>query len=228
MTCLTFNRLSLSYSNRSVIDDFSGEINKGDMVGVIGVNGSGKSTLMKGIAGLLKPSKGECLIQNKNSVAYLPQRSDINLNFPARVIDLVSLGLWRERHLLKRFCSHDRQKIESALTEVGLSEFEKAKLSTLSGGQLQRVLFARVIVQNCDLILLDEPFNSVDSNTINDLMALVCAWNKQGKTVLAVLHDIDLVKSYFPKTLFINHKKVLFDSTEMILNQGQVSNVIYG
>ncbi|TIM65249.1 MAG: ATP-binding cassette domain-containing protein, partial [Mesorhizobium sp.] len=117
--------------------------------------GSGKSTLMKGIVGVLKPMAGTVVRAPGVRAAYLPQQSELDRSFPARVVDLVSLGLWPRRGLLGRYTREDRDSVSQALMAVGLGGFEKRPIDTLSGGQLQRTLFARVLLQDADLILLD-------------------------------------------------------------------------
>jgi zinc/manganese transport system ATP-binding protein len=164
--CLTFNDLTLGYEKHPAVHHLTGPLQRGSLTAVVGANGSGKSTLMKGIVGILKPMSGLIRIAPEISVAYLPQQSEIDRSFPARVVDLVSLGLWPKRGLLGRFSSDDRAKGREALAAVGLGGFETRPIDTLSGGQMQRALFARVLLQDAKLILLDEPFNAVDERTV--------------------------------------------------------------
>ncbi len=183
------------------------------MTAVVGANGSGKSTLMKGIAGVLKPMAGRIERESNVRIAYLPQQSELDRSFPARVIDLVSLGLWPRRGLLGRHTPQDRQAVTDALEAVGLAGFERRALDTLSGGQLQRALFARVLVQDADLILLDEPFNAIDTRTVTDLIALIRRWHGEGRTVLVVVHDLDLVRRNFPEALLLARREVAWGDT---------------
>lgn len=165
--CLIFRDLSLGYNGQVAVEQLSGTVRTGSLTAVVGANGSGKSTLMKGIAGILAPMGGSFMRDSRSRLAYLPQKSELDTSFPARVIDLVSLGLWPRRGLLGRHRAEDHQAITDALRAVGLEDFEKRPLDSLSGGQLQRTLFARVLVQDADLILLDEPFNAIDSTTVS-------------------------------------------------------------
>ena len=145
---------------------------------MVGANGSGKSTLMKGIVGVLKPMAGEIVDAPGARAAYLPQQSELDRSFPARVVDLVSLGLWPRRGLLGRYTEEDRDVGQRGADRRSASSgFEKRPIDTLSGGQLQRALFARVLVQDAELILLDEPFNAVDAKTVGDLIALIKRWH---------------------------------------------------
>ncbi len=216
--CLEFKNLTLGYQGRAAIHHLSGAIERGSLTAIVGPNGSGKSTLMKGVAGILKPIGGSCISKAKR-LAYLPQQSEIDRSFPARVIDLVSLGLWQERRLLGRIRSEDRERLAGCLAAVGLSGFEKRPLDSLSGGQMQRALFARTMLQNADLILLDEPFNAIDERTIHDLVAMTKQWSAEGRTILCVLHDQALVATHFPRTLLIARGLVAWGATAEVLTR---------
>lgn len=211
--CLTFKDLTLGYSSHPAVHHLNGSIKTGSLTAVVGANGSGKSTLMKGIVGVLKPMAGSCTIAAGKRVAYLPQQSELDRSFPARVVDLVSLGLWPKRGLLGRYSREDREAVSEALMAVGLEGFEKRALDTLSGGQLQRALFARVLVQDADLILLDEPFNAVDAKTVGDLIKLIKRWHGENRTVMVVAHDLDLVRAHFPNTLLLARQPVAWGET---------------
>ncbi|NSX92202.1 zinc ABC transporter ATP-binding protein AztA [Agrobacterium tumefaciens] len=215
--CLTFTNLTLGYAGRAAVHHLDGDITKGSLTAVVGANGSGKSTLMKGIAGILKPLGGECRISAGISVAYLPQQSELDRSFPAQVRDLVALGLWPRRGLLGRHRSEDKAAMGRVMEAVGLSGFEKRNIDSLSGGQMQRALFARAMLQDAQLILLDEPFNAVDERTVTDLLVLIKAWVAEGRTVLAVLHDHQLVRQHFPQTLFLARRLVGLGPTADVL-----------
>lgn len=206
--CLTFCDLTLGYNRHPAVHHLNGVVGKGSLTAVVGGNGSGKSTLMKGIVGLLRPLGGSCAVAPGTRLAYLPQLSELDRSFPARVVDLVSLGLWPRRSLLGRHRAEDRQAVGDALMAVGLEGFEKRPVDSLSGGQLQRALFARVLVQDADLILLDEPFNAVDARTITDLVALIKNWHGEQRTVMVVVHDLDLVREHFPQALLLARRPI--------------------
>jgi len=210
--CLVFRDVTLGYNRHPAIHHMSGKIGAGSLTAVVGANGSGKSTLMKGIIGVLKPMDGE-ILHSTASIAYLPQQSELDRSFPARVVDLVSLGLWPRRGLLGRLRPEDRDAVTMALSAVGLEGFEKRPIDTLSGGQLQRALFARVLVQDAELILLDEPFNAIDARTVVDLVALIRRWHGENRTVMVVVHDLDLVRAHFPETLLLARQPVAWGST---------------
>ena len=212
-TCLAFHDLTLGYASHPAVHHLGGVVRKGSLTAIVGANGSGKSTLMKGVAGVLKPMEGRIERAADVRVAYLPQQSELDRAFPAQVIDLVSLGLWPRRGLLGRHTTKDRRSLQDALEAVGLAGFEKRPLDTLSGGQLQRALFARVLVQDADLILLDEPFNAIDAGTVHDLIGLIKRWHGENRTVLVVAHDLDLVRRDFPETLLLARRKVAWGNT---------------
>lgn len=214
--CLEFNNLTLGYHGHAAVHHLTGSVERGALTAIVGANGSGKSTLMKGIAGILKPISGDC-VTRFDRLAYLPQQSEVDRSFPARVIDLVSLGFWQSRGLLGRLTRNDKSRLTDCLAAVGLSGFENRPLDSLSGGQMQRALFARTLLQDADLILLDEPFNAVDERTVRDLVALIRQWAGEGRSVLAVLHDHALVREHFPQTLLIARKPIAWGPTPEVL-----------
>ncbi len=215
--CLTFRDLTLGYNSHPAIHHLSGTIRRGSLTAVVGANGSGKSTLMKGIVGVLKPMAGAVVRTPGVRTAYLPQQSELDRTFPARVVDLVSLGLWPKRGLLGRYTREDRESVSKALMAVGLGGFETRPIDTLSGGQLQRTLFARVLLQDADLILLDEPFNAVDAKTVGDLIHLIKRWHGEERTIMVVVHDLDLVRENFPETLLLARQPVAWGETRETL-----------
>jgi zinc/manganese transport system ATP-binding protein len=216
---LAFQDLTLGYDRRPAVHHLDGVVESGSLTAVVGPNGSGKSTLLKGIAGLLQPLGGAIVRSGigPGEVAYLPQQSDIDRSFPATVADLVALGLWRRRGMLGRITAADREAIDTALTAVGLSGFQRRGIDTLSGGQLQRALFARVLLQDARLILLDEPFNAIDTRTVADLITMIRRWHGEDRTVIVVLHDLDLVREHFPRTLLLARRPVAWGITQEAL-----------
>jgi zinc/manganese transport system ATP-binding protein len=185
----------------------------------VGPNGSGKSTLCKAIVGLLKPLGGRIARADTKAmpIAYLPQAAEIDRTFPAPVADLVALGLWRRSGPFGGLGRADRARIGEALGAVGLEGFGGRGLDTLSGGQMQRALFARVLLQDAPTILLDEPFAAVDEATVADLLGLVARWQGEGRTVIAVLHDLDMVRRHFPQTLLLAREPIAWGATAEVL-----------
>lgn len=215
--CITFNNLTLGYSSRAAVHHLGGIVRHGSLTALIGSNGSGKSTLLKGISGMIKPLSGSVTLAAGTRFAYLPQQSELDRSFPARVIDLVSLGLWPRRGLLGRHKQQDKEEITSALNAVGLEGFSDRPLDTLSGGQLQRALFARVLLQDANLILLDEPFNAIDEKTVADLLGMIKRWHSEKRTVLVVLHDLELARKNFPEALLLGREMVAWGDSQTTL-----------
>ncbi len=214
---IAFRDLTLGYNSHPAVHHLNGAVRKGTLTAVVGQNGSGKSTLMKGIVGILKPMAGACSVESGSRIAYLPQQSELDRSFPARVVDLVSMGLWPKRGLLHRHSRHDHEAVSQALLSVGLNGFETRPLDTLSGGQLQRALFARVLVQDADIILLDEPFNAIDSKTVADLIGVIQRWHANNLTVMVVAHDLDLVRRHFPETILLARGPIAWGKTSEAL-----------
>ncbi|WP_156850940.1 ABC transporter ATP-binding protein [Bartonella refiksaydamii] len=209
---LHFDDATLGYVNRIAIKNFSAKLKAGSLVAITGDNGAGKSTLLKTIAGLIKPIRGKITKPKKSRIAYLAQQCDIDQTFPIDVEALIKTGLWSFCGLWKNQRPY-YSKIQNALEMVGLTTLATRSLDTLSSGQLQRALFARIIVQDADIILLDEPFNGIDCNTQKDLLALIAHWQQQGRTVLTALHNPLIVQEYFPHMIHINKQNAFYGET---------------
>jgi zinc/manganese transport system ATP-binding protein len=216
---LHFSNLTLGYERHPAVHHLDGEVAQGALLAVVGPNGAGKSTLFKGIVGTLRPLAGriERGGLTVHDIAYLPQIADIDRTFPIHVYDMVAMGLWRRSGLFGGIGRKERHDIEKAIAAVGLTGFEDRPISTLSGGQMQRTLFARLLLQDANLIVLDEPFNAIDAKTSADLLDLVRRWHSERRTVLAALHDIDLVKRTFPQTLLLARTPVAWGDTAEVL-----------
>jgi zinc/manganese transport system ATP-binding protein len=216
---LQFRNLTLGYDRHPAVHHLTGTVADGVLLAVIGPNGAGKSTLLKGIVGVLRPLDGaiERAQVRKQDIAYLPQIAEIDRSFPITVYDLVAMGLWRRAGLFGGISKRQRDEIEKALSAVGLEGFEGRTIGTLSGGQMQRALFARLLLQDAQLILLDEPFTSLDAKTISDLLALIHRWHGERRTILIVLHDLDLARAQFPETLLLAREAVAWGRTQDVL-----------
>jgi len=219
MPQLKLQNLTLGYDRHPAVHHLDGFVKDGALVAVVGPNGAGKSTLIKAIAGTLKPLAGSIKRGgiDARGIAYLPQAPDIDRSFPIGVYDMVAMGLWRSRGILGGITRKDHHAIAAAIAAVGLTGFEQRAIGTLSGGQMQRMLFARLVAQNARLILLDEPFAAIDARTSAELLNLVRAWHGEGRTVLAALHDVDLVKATFPETLLLAREPVAWGPTHEVL-----------
>jgi zinc/manganese transport system ATP-binding protein len=210
--------VTLGYDRHPAVHHLTGEVEEGAMLAVVGPNGAGKSTLFKGIIGFLAPLSGTIdRGLGVRDIAYLPQVAEIDRSFPIHVYDLVAMGLWRRIGVFGAIRKMEREKIHQAIATVGLSGFERRPIAGLSGGQMQRVLFARLLLQDSRLIALDEPFNAIDDRTVADLVALVHRWRVERRTVLAALHDMDLVRRHFPQTLLLAREPVAWGETGRVL-----------
>lgn len=218
---ISFENLSVSYGDTHVISSLSGKLKPGSLTAIVGPNGGGKSTLLKALLKLIPNVTGQINFRNvlPQEVAYLAQQNQIDRQFPLTVSDTVALGLFRKLGLFGRISNEDKAAIDRALERVGLKGYEDSPLEALSGGQFQRVLFARLILQNSPIIFLDEPFNAVDMGTIQDLMGIIKEWHKEGRLVTVVLHDIDLVREFFPETLIMARKCIGWGATHDVLTR---------
>ncbi|ARP93894.1 zinc ABC transporter ATP-binding protein AztA [Bordetella genomosp. 13] len=226
--CVVFDELAVSYRKQPALHGLSGAVRRGSLTAVVGPNGSGKTTLMRSIAGLLEPSSGRCAVAPGVRVAYQPQQAGLDRGFPARVIDVVAMGLWPRRGLLGRHTRQDHHAMQAALDAVGLAGHGHRPIDTLSGGELQRALFARTMVQEADLILLDEPFSAVDERTVQDLVAIILRWHAAGRTIMVVMHDLDLVRQCMPETLLMSCHPIAWGSTAATLTPDNLRRARHG
>lgn len=199
---IVMNELVAGYDRQPVTRPLSGGIERGSMTAIIGANGCGKSTLLKTLAGFIPPVSGRFRWQGKRPViGWLAQRHALEAQFPLTVRDVVSMGCWPGISLFAGLRREAGLRISGALERVGLESLALTTIDELSGGQFQRMLFARVLVQQAPLVMLDEPFTGVDEATCNVLMDLMLEMYMQGQTLLAVLHDSERVSRHFPQTL---------------------------
>ena len=206
--------LTLGYDRHPAIHHLDGTVRAGDLLALVGPNGAGKSTLLKGMAGEIPCLDGR--IERSGAIAYMPQADEIDRSFPLSVLDLAGMGLWRRAGAWRSLGRH-RAAINDALTAVGLEGFEARPIGTLSGGQFRRALFARLILQDCPVVLLDEPFTGIDARTVEDLLALLSRWHAEGRTVVAALHDLPQVRAHFPSTLLLAREPVAWGPTARVL-----------
>ncbi len=215
---LRFHDLTLGYDRHPAVHHLTAEVEEGAMLAVVGPNGAGKSTLFKAIVGLLAPLSGAIdRGLGVRDIAYLPQVAEIDRSFPINVYDLVAMGLWRRIGAFGAIRNTERDRIHAAIATVGLTGFERRPIAGLSGGQMQRVLFARLLLQDSRLIVLDEPFNAIDDRTVADLIALVHRWHGEHRTVLAALHDMNLIRQHFPQTLLMAREPIAWGETGLVL-----------
>lgn len=218
VTVVRLDDLTVTFRRHPALHHISGQFRKGSLTAVTGPNGAGKSTLLKTILSLLPRNSGSVRVAaDIKRIAYLPQQSEIERSFPILVRDCILLGYWQQTGQFGTISSALIKRAESALNAVGLQGFSRRLIGSLSAGQFQRVLFARMLLQDADLILLDEPFNAIDSKTTIELLRIVIAWHQEGRTVIAVLHDHAQVRSHFPQTLLLARNVIAWGETAMVM-----------
>lgn len=215
---VSLDNLTVTYRRHPVLHHISGEFERGSLTAIIGPNGAGKSTLLKTIMGQVRCDSGHVHRHaGIGRIAYLPQQAQIDRSFPISVLDCVLLGYWSRAGLFGAMDRDMVQRAEAALAAVGLGGFARRAIVSLSVGQFQRVLFARILLQDAELILLDEPFNAIDSKTISDLLTMIHSWHTEQRTVIAVLHDHDQVRKVFPQALLLARNVVAWGETGQVL-----------
>jgi manganese/zinc/iron transport system ATP- binding protein len=206
--------LTVAYGEKPVVFSVDMSVAQGTMTAIVGPNGAGKSTLLKAVLGLVKPLSGEVrlfglpLSRARDRVAYVPQRASVDWDFPARVIDVVLMGLHRELGLLRRVRPAHLDRARACLARVGMEDFATRQIGQLSGGQQQRVFLARALAQSADLYLLDEPFAGVDAATEKAIIAVLKDLRAEGRTIVAVHHDLSTIRAYFEHMFLINMRAI--------------------
>lgn len=211
---LVVRGLTVSYGRKPAVFSIDAEMPAHSMTAIVGPNGAGKSTLLKGALGLVPKLSGDVTIfgrpfaKSRRRVAYVPQRATVDWDFPARVIDVVIMGLYAEIGLLRFAGRRHRDTAMTCLDRVGMADFADRQIGQLSGGQQQRVFLARALAQDADLYLLDEPFAGVDAATEKAIVNVLKALKEDQRTVVCVHHDLSTVAAYFDRVLFLNVRKV--------------------
>ncbi len=206
--------LTVSYDQKPAVFSVDATFEAGKLTAIIGPNGAGKSTLLKAALGIVTPLSGQVTVfgqpvaQSMRRVAYVPQRASVDWDFPVRVIDVVLMALFRTTGLLGRVSAADRKRANDCLDRVGMSDFANRQIGQLSGGQQQRVFLARALAQDADLYVLDEPFAGVDAATEKTIISVLKSLREEGRTVIAVHHDLSTVPEYFDNVLLLNVRKI--------------------
>ncbi len=225
---------TVTYQSRPAIWNVDYIIPRGNMVGVIGPNGSGKTTMLKAVMGLVPLSSGytqvfgQPLAKVREQVAYVPQRSSVDWDFPTNVFDTVLMGRYRSQNLLRRTTKADKEIAWEALCKVQLEPFAKRQISQLSGGQQQRVFIARALAQQAELYLLDEPFAGVDAATEETIITLLKEMNAEGKSIMVVHHDLNTVAKYFNWLVMMNTRLIACGETEKVFNASLLESAYGG
>ncbi len=223
---IVLKNATVSYGNFLALKNISGAFNPGSLTAVVGPNGSGKTTLIKAIQDMVSLSKGDifCHHFKPTDIAYLPQKNNLDHTFPLEVQEVVAMGLWQETGFYNSFNKTHKEAITNALNKVGLKGFENKSLETLSGGQFQRMLLARLILQDKPVIILDEPFTSVDQTTYRILIKQITEWHQEGRLIIVVLHELDIVQNHFPETLLLLNHVVGWGPTKEILTKDNITH----
>ena len=227
------HNLTVLYGRKPAIWNIDFKLPEGQVIGIMGPNGSGKSTLLKSIMGVVTPTTGytkvydQELNQVRHKVSYVPQRQEIDWDFPSSVWDIVSMGRFHVRGLFKRLTSEDNDIIQESLEKVNMLGFAKRQISQLSGGQQQRLFLARAIAQQGELFLMDEPFAGVDIATEEMIVDLLKEMKGQGKTLVIVHHDLHTAQSYFDHLVLMNTRLVACGKTSDVFTD-QILTDTYG
>lgn len=226
---LSVQNLTVSYGNYKALDNITLDIAQGRLVGMIGPNGAGKSTLMKALLGLVPMDRGRISVWGKSvkkvkkKIAYVPQRSNIDWDFPINVQDTVLLGTYPSLGLFRRPGRRERQLAASCLEEVGLSAYARRQIGALSGGQQQRIFLARALAQQASVFLLDEPFVGIDASSESTIIKVLKRLRDEGKTVIVVHHDLSRAREYFDDLVLINKELVASGTTEHVLDPEKIA-----
>ncbi len=220
MNAIELQELTVAYRGRPALQGLSGVFASGSLTAIVGPNGAGKSSLLAAIAGAVQPVRGQVKLATglRQRAAWLTQHVQIDRSMPIDVADLVALGAWLDIGSTGALEPPLQRRVDTALATVGLAGFQRRLIGELSAGQLQRALFARVLMQDAPVILLDEPFNAIDARTTADLLALVARWRAESRTVIAVLHDLEQVRAHFDRSLLLARRCIAWGPTAEVLS----------
>ena len=228
-TVITVEGLSVSYERKRVLTNIYLDIEKGSIYGIIGPNGAGKSTLFKAMLGLIEINTGKVrfngqpITEQRKEVVYIPQKNDVDWNFPATVFDIVKMGRYPHKKMFERIQQRDRDLVTAALREVGIEDLAQRQIGELSGGQQQRVFIARALCQEAEILFLDEPFVGVDIKTEERIISILKKLAQRGKTLLVVHHDLSTVNAYFDKVILLNQRLIAAGDTDQIFTDQNIS-----
>ena len=211
--------VTVAYRGHPVLHHLSGDFHCGALSAVIGPNGAGKSTLLSVMAGLQPADQGHLQTPARERMAYLPQRSTLDTQVPVTVQEVVAMGCWRRLGAWGRLDAWHRDAVQSALVRVGLQDMGSRLIGELSAGQVQRMRFARLLVQDAELMLLDEPFVAMDERTSADLLDLLVQWRREGRSVIAVLHEPALVRAHFDDLLVLAREALAWGPVTTVLQE---------
>jgi zinc/manganese transport system ATP-binding protein len=221
---IRFENVTVAYNRHPALHHVSGTFAPSSLTAIAGPNGAGKSTLLKALMGELPLAEGAIDLGGLSTrdLGYLPQAAEIDRRFPLTVADTVMLGAWRQIGAFAGTRQAEAARARHALMAVGLEGFERRPIGSLSAGEFQRVLFARLLLQDARVIILDEPFTAIDARTTRDLIQIILRWHRDGRTVIAVLHDFDRIHAHFPQTLLLAREAIDWGPTATALSPGNL------
>jgi manganese/zinc/iron transport system ATP- binding protein len=231
---LSVQGLSVAYGETLVVERADADFPLGTMTAIVGPNGAGKSSFLKATLGIVPRIAGETLFFGdtldavRDRVAYVPQRAGVDWDFPARVFDVVAMGLYRDLGLFGRLTGAHRRRVMDCLDRVGLADLARRQIGALSGGQQQRVFLARALAQGAELILLDEPFAGVDAATEKTLVEVLRALRDEGRAIAAVHHDLSTVPDYFDRVLLMNRRVIAEGPVATTFTEGALAQTYGG
>jgi manganese/zinc/iron transport system ATP- binding protein len=217
--------LTVAYGERPALWDVDLQVPAGTLMAIVGPNGAGKTTLIRAVLGLLRPAAGSVRVfgrpydEQRRLVAYVPQRGSVDWDFPTDVLDVVTMGRYGSLGWLRRPGRSDREAALVALDHVGLLHLAGRQIGQLSGGQQQRVFLARALVQDAQVYLMDEPFQGVDATSERAIVTLLQELRSQGRTVVAVHHDLQTVAEYFDSVTLLNVRRVASGPVEEVFTE---------
>jgi len=223
---IKLHNLTVAYNRIPAVHHLNGSFIAGELSAITGPNGAGKSSLLKAIAGILPISEGkiELVGISRKEMAFLPQATDLQRDFPISVLQMVASGFWQVSSGFGKISKQQKERAIEAIASVGLLGFEKRTLDSLSSGQFQRALFARVIVQDAKLILLDEPFTAIDATTTSALLKIIKKWQSENRSVICVLHDFEQIKQYFDNCLLLAREIIAWGKSQEVLKAENLLN----
>lgn len=212
---IELQNLKVGYKDRPIFPTLTGTFKLGSLTAIMGDNGVGKTTLLKTLMHTIPPLAGDIIFHGDSSknIAFLPQHSDVDRQFPITVFDTVAMGAITHTSFFKSLSKSDYLRIQEAIARVGVTDLVHRAINTLSGGQFQRMRFARMLVQDADILIMDEPFVGIDAATQEQLLFLIKTLHHQGKTIIAVLHDTNIAHQHFPSLLYISQQNIYWDKT---------------
>jgi manganese/zinc/iron transport system ATP- binding protein len=217
--------LTVAYGEKPVLWDVDLDVPTGTLMAIVGPNGAGKTTLIRSVLGMVKPAAGQALVQGqpyakqRRLVAYVPQRGTVDWDFPTNALDVVLMGRYGRLGWLRRPGAADRAAAREALEQVGMGDLAGRQISQLSGGQQQRVFLARALVQGAEVYFMDEPFQGVDATTERAIVELLRSLREEGKTVIAVHHDLQTVPEYFDQVTLLNVRRIAAGAVEEVFTE---------